>query len=315
MMPDPDPHTQSDEATLSWVDGATVLRPKRKGEGPLEPTQWALVVYSGTSLGRVFPLPPGETLVGRTPQTAIMLPDEEVSRLHARLLVADDAMSTPPTVEDLGSTNGTLVNGIATRGQVALQNGDRLTLGGHVLKLMAMDAMERAFHETLLDQSTRDPLTGLHNRAAILEEFRNRFDLSRRHQRPLTVMICDLDHFKRINDTLGHGAGDLVLTVFGERVKANLRTSDLAGRIGGEEFLMVLSETELEGGLLLAERLRQAMALEAVPLPSGPLEVTCSIGVTERQPKDFEASAMIGRADAALYRAKHAGRNQVASAG
>ena len=142
-------------------------------------------------------------------------------------------------------------------------------MGNHVLKLVAMDPLERAFYAVLLDQSTRDPLTGLNNRRSALEELQSRFDLSQRHNRPLAVIMCDLDHFKQINDTLGHGAGDLVLQEFGQRVKSNLRTTDLAGRIGGEEFLLILPETDMEGALLLAERLRAATGEFAFELPAG----------------------------------------------
>jgi diguanylate cyclase (GGDEF)-like protein len=189
--------------------------------------------------------------------------------------------------------------------------GDRLSIGTHILKLVAMDPLERAFHETLLDQSTRDPLTGLGNRGATLTELQSRFDLSRRHARPISVIMCDLDHFKQINDQHGHGAGDIVLAEFGERVRQNLRGTDLAGRIGGEEFLLVLPETEVEGALLLAERLRVSLSDTPHLLPEGPIQVTCSLGVAQRISEDREAGALLGRADEALYAAKRQGRNQV----
>ncbi len=174
-----------------------------------------------------------------------------------------------------------------------------------------MDAMERAFHAVLLDQSTKDTLTGLGNRRTALEELQRRFDLSRRHHRPLSIIMCDLDHFKRINDTLGHLAGDQVLRDFGQRVINGLRTTDVAGRIGGEEFLLVLPETDLEGALLLAERLRAATGDSPFLLPSGALPVTCSLGVAERREEDRDGGSLMGRADGALYLAKRGGRNKV----
>jgi diguanylate cyclase (GGDEF)-like protein len=172
-----------------------------------------------------------------------------------------------------------------------------------------MDALERAFHTVLLDQSTRDALTGLGNRRTTLEELQGRFDLSRRHNRPLSVIMCDLDHFKNINDTHGHGGGDFVLQEFGARVRHNLRTSDLAGRIGGEEFLLVLPETDMEGALLLAERLRAATGETTFELATGPITVTCSLGVAQRCDADRDGGALLARADGALYMAKHMGRN------
>ncbi len=285
----------------------TMVRAKTEAETSALPAEWALVAYAGAALGRIFPLPPGESLIGRAPQAQLALLDGEVSRLHARLALVEGRVE----LEDLGSTNGTLVNGERVRGITTLQAGDRLSIGGHVLKLVALDALERAFHETLLDLSTRDPLTGLANRSSALSELQTRFGLSLRYDRPLSVAVCDLDCFKQINDTLGHGAGDFVLRVIGERLLATQREADLAGRIGGEEFLMILPETDLGGALTFAERLRKAVASTPVPLPGGGLEVTCSLGIAERLPGDQDAGQLLARADAALYRAKAGGRNRV----
>lgn len=274
------------------------------------PMEWALVAYAGAALGRIFPLLPGETLVGRAPSARVALLDSEVSRHHARILLEEGQLR----LEDLGSTNGTLVNGTKAEGILSLRAGDRLAIGTHVLKVVAMDALERAFHETLLDLSTKDPLTGLANRSGALGEFQTRFGLSVRYGRPLSVVMCDLDRFKQINDTHGHGAGDFVLQTFGARLRAVLREADLAGRIGGEEFLIILPETDLGGAGSFAERLRKAVAGVPVPLPGVGLEVTCSLGIAERLPGDMDAGQMLARADAGLYRAKVEGRNRVGTA-
>ena len=288
----------------------TVARLETAGERGGAPAEWALVAYAGAALGRIFPLPSGETLVGRAPTAQVALLDSEVSRHHARIFLEGGQLR----LEDLGSTNGTLVNGKKIEGIMPLQAGDRLTIGTHVLKVVAMDALERAFHETLLDLSTKDPLTGLANRSGALGEFQTRFGLSVRYGRPLSVVMCDLDRFKQINDTYGHGAGDFVLQTFGERLRAALREADLAGRIGGEEFLIILPETDLGGAASFAERLRKALAGVPVPLPGGGLEVTCSLGIAERLPGDMDAGQMLARADAGLYRAKVEGRNRVGTA-
>ncbi|MCX6547942.1 MAG: GGDEF domain-containing protein, partial [Acidobacteria bacterium] len=245
----------------------TAVRHREPWEGLPAVLEWALVAYAGSTLGRVFPLPLGETLLGRSPDCGLALPDGEVSRRHACLHVTPGGVR----LEDLGSTNGTRLNGIPLHGSATLLAGDRVTVGGHVLKLVAMDPLERAFHETLLDLSTRDPLTGLANRSCVLAELQNRFGLSLRYGRPLSVVICDLDHFKRVNDAHGHAAGDQVLRAFGAWATASLREADLAGRIGGEEFLMVLPETDLAGAQPFAERLRQVVASRPVPVSSGGL--------------------------------------------
>lgn len=286
---------------------ATVVRTKVEGDAPPAPAEWALVAYAGAALGRVFPLPSTQVLVGRAPDVGVSLLDGEVSRHHARFRVVNDRVE----VEDLQSTNGTRVNGELINGPQELHPGDRITIGGHVLKLVFLDPLERAFHETLLDLSTKDPLTGLANRASALAELQNRFGLSQRYGRPLSVVVCDLDHFKKVNDTHGHGAGDFVLHTFGERLLATLREADQAGRIGGEEFLMILPETDLSGARPFAERLRKAVASTPVPLPAGGLSVTCSLGIAERSAMDLNAGQLLARADAALYRAKAGGRDQV----
>jgi diguanylate cyclase (GGDEF)-like protein len=295
------------ETSPGFPEMPTMVRTKAESDALQAPAEWALVAYAGAALGRVYPLVPGEVMVGRAPKSGVALVDGEVSRHHARILVAEGRVQ----VEDLGSTNGTRLNGELLRGPAELRAGDRLAIGGHVLKLVFLDPLERAFHETLLDLSTKDPLTGLANRGSALAEFQNRFGLSLRYDRPLSVVVGDLDHFKRVNDTYGHGAGDIVLRVFGERLMTTLREADLAGRIGGEEFLMVLPETDLTGARPFAERLLKAIAATPIPLPSGGLTITCSLGIAERTAMDLEAGQLLARADAALYRAKAGGRNQV----
>jgi len=280
------------------------------GGDPMVPSEWALVAYAGASLGRIFPLLPGEAIIGRAPDVQVTLLDSEVSRHHARITFDGGQV----WLEDLGSTNGTLVNGERSRGAVTLGAGDRVAIGTHVLKLVAMDPLERAFHMTLLDLSTKDPLTGLANRNSAIGEFQTRFGLSVRYGRPLSVVMCDLDHFKQTNDTYGHGAGDFMLQTFGERLRTTLREADLAGRIGGDEFLVILPETDLSGSRIFAERLLKVIGATPVPLPAGgQMEVTCSLGIAERIPGDLEAGLLLARADAGLYRAKMEGRNRVCS--
>jgi len=292
-------------------DLETAMRRRVAGEPEQAPTEHVLVVYAGTHLGRVFPLAPGPNVIGRSPGVDLPLADDEVSRIHACITVRGGPGGGELLLEDRGSTNGTFLNNRALTGPVRLSPGDRITVGNHVLKLVAMDPLERSFYMVLLDQSTRDPLTGLNNRRSALEELQTRFDLSQRHNRPLAVMMCDLDHFKRINDTLGHGAGDRVLEQFGERVRNNLRNTDLAGRIGGEEFLLVLPETDMSGARLLAERLLAATGLAPFDVGGESLTITCSVGLAQRMGQDRDGGALLARADTALYAAKAAGRNQV----
>jgi two-component system, cell cycle response regulator len=162
-----------------------------------------------------------------------------------------------------------------------------------------------------LDQMSRtDALTGLHNRRHLEERLDEFVSLARRHGEDLAAAMIDLDHFKRINDTGGHPAGDAVLRVTAERLRGILRAEDVLGRWGGEEFLALLPRTDAAGAQLAAERMRQAVAGQPIPLPEGgETRVTASIGAAAGV--DDGAADLVRRADAALYEAKAGGRNRV----
>jgi diguanylate cyclase (GGDEF)-like protein len=164
---------------------------------------------------------------------------------------------------------------------------------------------------TVEELSIQDPLTGALNRRGFARHVEPQFDAARRHDRPFSLICLDLDHFKRVNDTHGHDAGDAVLRLLVTTLLPHLRASDHVARMGGEEFVVALPETGLEGALTLAERLREAVEASPAELSSGALPVTCSFGVAGRQPDDAELSQLLSRADAALYEAKRSGRNRV----
>jgi len=305
----------SSESQKPWTDAATISisgrmpLPARASESVV-PT---LVVYGGPAQGQLFSLRAGETIIGRSISATVPIVDDQASRRHCRIRIVD-AIAQDATLEDLGSTNGTFLNGVPVVGVVPLVAGDRIAIGGHLLRFVTMDSVERAFHQELVALGTLDPLTNLPNRRAILGDLNNVFDLSRRHGRSMAVVLCDLDHFKHINDELGHPAGDEVLKTFAARIRGVLRDSDSAGRIGGEEFLLVLPETDLQGAGLLAERLRSALANEPVLLPSGQRAVTCSLGYGCPKASDPDSGALVARVDEALYKAKGQGRNRACSA-
>jgi len=185
----------------------------------------------------------------------------------------------------------------------------RLRAGSRILNLQADLISAR---EALRVQATHDPLTGLWNRAAILDILRRELERSKREGSPLCVAMADLDHFKRINDTYGHMAGDSVLCEAARRMIASLRVYDAVGRYGGEEFLFVVVGCDARRGLELAERIRKRVGKEAISIPQGLVFVTISLGVaTTEGIEGVEMDALVGAADAALYRAKSAGRNCV----
>ncbi|GIX46361.1 MAG: hypothetical protein KatS3mg131_0572 [Candidatus Tectimicrobiota bacterium] len=178
-------------------------------------------------------------------------------------------------------------------------------------------ARQRAQLEAELYRLARfDDLTGLYNRRYLLDRLAEEFLRARRYGSPLCVAMLDLDHFKEVNDTYGHLMGDTVLATVGGVIRATVRATDIAGRYGGEEFCLVLTETKLEGARLLAERLRRRVAAEPFPAPHGAtFFVTCSIGVAPFTPDMRNVTTLLARADQALYQAKAAGRNRVVLAG
>jgi diguanylate cyclase (GGDEF)-like protein len=171
----------------------------------------------------------------------------------------------------------------------------------------------RADNRRLEALATTDPLTRLLNRRALLERLSREVDRAKRYESKLTLLLLDIDHFKRINDERGHLVGDGVLRQIGALIEASVRTVDIAARYGGEEFVLILPETSQDGGIIFAERLRES--IERYPFDASgeePLHLTASIGVaTFPSPRVESTEDLFARADEALYRAKSSGRNQV----
>jgi diguanylate cyclase (GGDEF)-like protein len=183
----------------------------------------------------------------------------------------------------------------------------RLHAGQRVLDL---EARLIAAQEALREQATRDAMTGLWNRSAILDILRAEIARAERVGTPASVILADLDHFKRINDTYGHQAGDAVLREVAQRMNAAVREYDMIGRYGGEEFLIVLPLCEMSEAVNIAERLRHCVSAEALPLESERLFVTVSLGLAPGGGPLMDADSLIKAADIALYRAKSGGRNR-----
>lgn len=181
----------------------------------------------------------------------------------------------------------------------------RYLLGGLVFPLRNALAYEWALQAALLD-----PLTGVHNRLSLDSTLIREIELARRHQTDLSMIIVDIDHFKRVNDVFGHAAGDSVLKHTASILLQTARSTDMIFRYGGEEFLLLLSNTTGKGALLLAERLRQNIATVAAYHNKISIPLTASFGVTSLQRSDTDKT-LFERADQALYAAKTAGRNRV----
>lgn len=249
----------------------------------------------------------GETVLGRSEDCEIVLDDESVSRLHAKIRTTDRGYE----IEDLGSTNGVLVNDELVESR-ALKTGDRIQLGQRIFRFLADTDVEAQYHETVYSMMTRDGLTSAFNKRYLLECLEREIVRANRHQRPLAVILLDIDHFKLINDEHGHLVGDEVLRELAVRIRGQLREDQVFARFGGEEFVILDGEGEIQAATKLAERCRAAIAENPFCTSDGPLEITISIGVAipnmEDQPTRDDLLAV---ADERLYAAKEGGRNQV----
>lgn len=279
-----------------------------------EQKQLCLVIVSGAEKGAVFPLNPGVTTLGRSAQHSdFVISGRGLSRAHARL---DISAQGEVSVEDLESTNGLFINGNKTlRG--SLKPGDTLTLGPEVsLRLDAPDQSIQSLLQEMHRGATQDALTGLINRRSFLERLEEEVAATHRHSLATCLALVDVDHFKSVNDTHGHPAGDAVLVEVAARLNKHVRQEDVVARFGGEEFVILLRHTDLAGGVVLLDRLRGFVGNHAitVPTPAGSrdINVTFSAGITQLD-KQSNSEQLLERADVALYQAKRTGRNRVVS--
>ncbi len=278
-------------------------------EGPLRPIQRAacVVVIHGEGLGRRADIHDAPVLIGRSHEADFTILHNSVSRQHCRIL----RDGTHCRIEDLGATNPTRINGRKLEGSAELADGDQITVGESILKFIAQDSVEARYHEEIYQLAVHDPLTDLHNRRHFVEMADREIVQALRHGRPLTLCIIDVDLFKPINDRYGHISGDEVLRRIGALVRQQARSGDIAARIGGEEFALLLPECTLEDAIATAERLRASVEAARFPLDGEDQRLTISIGVATLADGCDSRGALMAAADAALYRAKDEGRNRV----
>ncbi len=169
----------------------------------------------------------------------------------------------------------------------------------------------RALELKLTEMAATDPLTGLYNRREYEMLFTHEIERARRADTPLSVCIVDLDHFKKINDSYGHGAGDEVLRRTANLLKDKLRSMDIVGRLGGEEFIILLPQTTIDQAAMIGNRLLEALAATEIETGVVTIRITATIGIAQLLEKDPDFNAIIQRADEALYRGKETGRNRV----
>lgn len=266
-----------------------------------------VVVIHGDDLGRKFDLREGITTFGRSSKADIQVDNDAVSRVHAQL----ENASGEVTIVDLGSTNGTFVNDEPIAGKLKLRHGDLIKVGRSVFKFLASNNLEAAYHDEVYRLTTVDGLTQVFNRRYFDEALERELSRVRRYGRGLSLVLIDIDRFKRINDEHGHLAGDAVLKEVASTLKAKIRREDVLARYGGEEFGLILPEIDRKGAVAMAEKSRKLIEEHGFAFDGVSIPVTISLGVATLADKGEPLKAFVQRADERLYEAKGSGRNRV----
>lgn len=267
-----------------------------------------LVVLQGTNVGEMHKIDGPELVIGRAVSATVRLNDDGISRRHCRVL----SIGGQVIIEDLGSANGTLVNGEMVQHH-ALKEGDKIRLGATTtLKFTYQDKLDESFQQQMIDAALRDGLTRAYNKKFFQDRLETEFAYARRHKSMLSLVMFDVDYFKRVNDTYGHLAGDAVLVHLARITQATIRTEDVLARYGGEEFAVICRGIALLNAGVLGERLRARVEQENFDYQGTRLPVTISVGVAALPEANVAtASELVRDADSALYEAKRSGRNRV----
>lgn len=294
---------ESDHDIKTRVTTLEELKIPRKGSDCL------VIIYAPaeSDYGRRHVLQKEINTIGRDRENDIVLDSDSVSRRHARLELRGGHVH----LVDLESTNGTFVSDSPEPvTDCQLRKGDQIKVGDTIFKFLAGTDVEAQYHETIFKFTITDGLTDVGNKKHLRQVIEKEIPRALRHKRKLSLLMIDIDHFKEVNDTYGHLAGDSVLRELAAVAQERIRPDDELGRYGGEEFAALLPETSLEGAVKIAENLRQRIEAHAFMVEGENIQVTVSIGAAELKP-GMNTDAFFKSADEQLYKAKHGGRNQV----
>ena len=269
-----------------------------------------LIVLAGASVGEMYKITAESTVIGRGQQADIQVIDEGISRRHAEIKHEGENI----LIRDLGSTNGTYCNGEKIT-EYQLSDGDKIQVGSTtILKFTFHDSLDESFQRQMYESALRDGLTKIFNKKYFQDRLESEFAYAVRHRTPLSLVMFDIDHFKRINDTHGHLAGDYALSTLSKVVSDTIRQEDVFARYGGEEFAVICRGIDLGGALAFGERIRRCVDAQAFVYNGVDIKVTVSVGVAAVPEVGMkEPQELIGAADDALYQAKRQGRNRVIS--
>jgi diguanylate cyclase (GGDEF)-like protein len=268
-----------------------------------------LVVLAGASVGEMYKIEGEKTVIGRGQKAQIRLLDDGISREHAQLVVIKDRI----VLQDLGSTNGTYCNGLKVEANKELVDGDKILVGSTtILKFTYHDNLDEIFQKQMYESALRDGLTKAFNKKYFTDRLESEFTFAVRHVSPLTLVLFDIDHFKKVNDTHGHQAGDYVLSEISTLLTGALRAEDVFARYGGEEFAVICRGSDVMQGQIVAERMRKAVEQHKFVFEGTHIPLTISVGVAGLpDPAVKDAAELVSLADQSLYKSKHGGRNRV----
>src|SRR4051794_15883994 len=286
----------------------------RMFEAPLAPEggkrdRAYLVVLAGASVGEMYKIETDKTVIGRGQKAQIRLLDDGISREHAQLVIINDRI----VLQDLGSTNGTYCNGLKVEANKELVDGDKILVGSTtILKFTYHDNLDEIFQKQMYESALRDGLTKAFNKKYFTDRLESEFTFAVRHVAPLTLVLFDIDHFKKVNDTHGHQAGDHVLAEISNLLTGALRAEDVFARYGGEEFAVICRGSDLAQGLIVGDRLRKMVETHKFLYEGTHIPVTISVGVAGLPDANVkDAAELVSASDQALYASKRGGRNRV----
>lgn len=265
-----------------------------------------VLVYAKDELGKKFEIQSDQTSIGRSEACNVCVKDESVSRVHCYILRQPDGSFR---VRDNRSTNGTMVNTTLVTGEHPIHDGDQLHIGGVMFKFLSGDNLETNYYNAIYELTNKDGLTGIYNKRYYMETLTREMNRARRYGRALSMIMFDIDFFKKINDTYGHLAGDMVLSSLARTISSIIRKEDIFARYGGEEFSIILPEITIENARFFAEKIRRVVEMTQFYYQSVAIPVTISLGIATFDLTMDSVEAFIRAADENLYVAKRSGRN------
>lgn len=292
-------------------DNTIIMR--KRGRVIVRIVHATLIIIEGAEIGKQFFLRRSLYTIGRAPGIDISIKsDPMISRHHAQIEVIFDKQTktTKYLLTDLNSANHTYVNGKQVS-QHSLSDGDKIHIGNTTLKFALQDDIDVRFHKEVQHRIRYDSLTSLLTKESFYIAMESELNRCSINSLPLSLLMMDIDFFKKVNDTYGHQTGSFVLSEIGRLILDNLRDLDLSGRYGGEEFIALLVETNKQHAFFVAERLREVIGNHLFVYDDKPINVTISIGIAQYPEDGCTIEELVAKADKALYQCKHTGRNKV----